>query len=81
MKYVYVAGIIIAVIFIYILLAAEQPAITSIVASANASGNWTGFEETQNAINAFPFYMWLIPGAVGAIGIVIALRSGGGSSQ
>lgn len=76
MKYLIVAGIVIATIITYIIIGAMQPTVNELVASANASGNWTGFESAQAVVNSFPIYMWLIPGGVALVLIVITLKSG-----
>lgn len=74
MKYFYVLLVIGIIVVSYILIAAEQPAINQIVETANASANWTGFEDAQNTMNAFPIYMWAIPGFCGIILVVYFLK-------
>lgn len=79
MKYLIAAGIVVAVVVVYVIMGALQPTVNALIQTANASGNWTNFESTQAAINGFPIYMWAIPGLVGVVAIVITLKSGGGS--
>jgi ABC-type uncharacterized transport system involved in gliding motility auxiliary subunit len=71
-----VAGMTVAVILVYLLLALMQPVTNEIVAVANASANWTGFESTQDAINAYPIVMWVLPGAIYLIAITIYIKYG-----
>jgi hypothetical protein len=75
MKWFLCALIVAGVVFAYILMAALQPMTNDIIDTVNATANWTNFEETQNAINSYPLYSWLIPGFVGVVAIVILLRS------
>jgi archaellum biogenesis protein FlaJ (TadC family) len=65
-----------AVIIVYLIITLMQPVINAIVATANASANWTGFESTQGAINAFPIYIWVLPGAIYLIAITLYLKFG-----
>jgi len=68
-------GIVAAVIFAYVIMLGMQDATNTIVATANASGNWTGFESTQGAILSFPLWQWFIPGFVGMVMMVIVWKS------
>lgn len=65
----------IALILVYLLLYAVHPAIRDIVDTANTTTNWTGFEETQNAVNSFPIYVWFLPFPLYLIAIVMVLRA------
>lgn len=67
-------GIIVIVVFLYVFFAATQPATNAIIETANATANWTGFESTQAVINAWPLYMWFLPGLFGIVGLVITWR-------
>ena len=72
MKKIFIDCIIVgAVIFAYVFLAAVQPGINDIIASANSSGNWTHFKDAQAVVNSFPIYMWFIPGLCGLVLIVV----------
>lgn len=71
----FVIALTVGMILVYLLLFAIHPAISDIVDTANTSANWTGFEETQNAVNAFPLYVWFIPFILYLIAIVIVLRA------
>jgi hypothetical protein len=73
-----VVGMTLAVIIVYIILVLTQPVINEVVSTANATGNWTGFESTQAALNAYPIYMWVIPGAIYLIAITIYIKFGEG---
>jgi len=77
MKYVVVFVVLLVVIFTYIIMAASQPAVNDIMTTVNASANWTNAPDAQAVVNSWPIYMWAIPGAVGVIIIVWALKSGG----
>jgi hypothetical protein len=74
MKYLMVLAVIAAIVLVYVLLSAEQPAINDLIETANLSANWTGFKETQAAVNSFPIYIWAIPGLVGLVAIVYYLK-------
>lgn len=63
-------AVIFLVVFTYIILLALQPATNDIIASANASANWTGAEDAQGLMNSFPLWQWLLPGFVGLVCIV-----------
>lgn len=66
-----------ALTLVYIMLAMLMPVITTLTASANtsmASGNMTGIPGVAEATNAFPLYVWFIPGGVGIIGTIIVLK-------
>jgi len=72
-------GILVATIFAYLILGASMPAITGIVSTANtslaASANMTNFPGTAEAVNAFPWYVWFIPGGICVAAVVGILRS------
>lgn len=71
-----VAALTIAVVLIYGIMALMQPVTNEIVAVANATANWTGFESTQSALNAYPILMWILPGAIYLIAITIYIKFG-----
>jgi ABC-type antimicrobial peptide transport system permease subunit len=79
MKLLTILGIVLAVIFAYVLMLAMQPATNTIIATANAStGNWTvtpEFEMAQGVINSFPVWQWILPGFIGLFAIVMIWRS------
>jgi len=79
MKLLVILGIVLGVIFTYVIMLVLQPATNTIVSTANAStGNWTadpGFEMAQGVINSFPIWQWLLPGFIGLFGIVMIWRS------
>jgi len=75
-KFGIILGMTAAVIIVYVILALTQPVINEIVSTANATGNWTGFESTQAALTAYPIYMWLIPGAIYIIAMAIYIKFG-----
>ncbi len=62
-------------VFAYVLMLALQPATNEIIATANASGNWTGFESTQAVIISYPLWQWFIPGLVGLVMTAIVWKS------
>ena len=66
-----------AVVFSYVLLLALQPVTNALVATANASGTWTGFESTQAAILGWPIIVWFIPGLVGVVLTAVIWKSPG----
>jgi hypothetical protein len=70
-----VAMLSIALVLCYLILIACQPAINSIVTTANASTNWTGYESTQNTINSFPLYVWFVPFLIYIIVIAIVMKT------
>lgn len=74
-KFFIVAGLTIGLVVCYWALMGLQPAINAIVVTANATGNYTGFESAQHVIEAWPLYMWFIPAGVYLIAVVLALRS------
>lgn len=82
MKYLMVFAVVVAVVITYILVAAEQPAVNSIITTVNASINGTAFPDMKAAVNSYPIYLWGIPGLVGVIAIVYYLKwwrgNGGG---
>ncbi len=71
MKWFLDVVIVFGVVMTYVLMSAYQPAVNDIIATVNATGSWSGMEETQNFVNAYPLYQWLIPGFVGIIAIVM----------
>lgn len=81
MKYLMVLIVIVVVVIIYALMAAEQPVINQLVATANASGNFTGFEDAQAVMTSFPIYMWGLPGFCGIIAIIFFLKYWPGPQQ
>lgn len=78
-KLIWAIGIILAVVFVYILILAMQPATNEMVSTANLStGNWTadpGFEMAQGVLNSFPLIIWFLPALIGLIFIVWIWRS------
>jgi hypothetical protein len=74
-KFFLIGLIVIGVIVAYFFIGAEQPLVNDIITTANASANWTGMESAQNAMNAYPIYMWFIPAIVGIVSVVVVLRS------
>ena len=78
-KILTIFGIVLAVVFTYILMIALQPATNVIVATANATtGNWTvtdEFEMAQGVINSFPLWQWILPGFIGLFSIVVVWKS------
>lgn len=67
-----VAGIVLA----YVLMAAYQPMVNEIIASANATGEWANFQDAQAVVNSYPIYSWFLPGFCGLIAIVVNHVSG-----
>lgn len=65
------------VVFAYIMMAAFQPGVNDIIATANTSGNWTNFRDAQAVVTSYPLYSWFIPGLVGLIAIVVNHHSQG----
>lgn len=82
MKYVISFVIATGVLFAYIVMLLIQPIVGTTVSTANTSmagavaGANVTFASTFAVVNSFPLWMWVIPGVVGAIGIVIVLKSG-----
>lgn len=76
MNKLFVFGIIWGVIILaYIVLAVAMPAITDITAtSAAAMGDTSGLPGVKEGVQAFPVYVWFIPGGVGIIATVILLK-------
>ena len=64
---------------VYVLLTAMMPALTGITGGAAttmaASSNMTNYPGTLEAIQAFPVYVWFIPGGLAFIATVATLKS------
>jgi len=75
MKYFIVFFIVVGVIITYLILPAAQPAINEIIVTANASADLTNFPSAQHVVEAWPLYIWFIPGFVGVVLIVVTLRA------
>lgn len=63
------------VVITYVIMLGMQGATNELIATANASGNWTNSPETQAIINSFPLWQWFIPGGVGMIMSVFVWKS------
>jgi len=76
-----VGRIILTVAFVgilYIMMALFQPAINTLIVSANTSANWSAhaeFPKTQALMIGWPFWSYLIPASIGVIVSVQILRS------
>jgi len=73
-KYLMAAVILVIVVFTYIIMAATQPVISELAATANASINGTSFASSSAVVNAYPIWQWIIPAFVGVVLLVITLR-------
>jgi len=66
--------------FAYMLLILFQPITNSFVQSANAtisaSSNWSNYAGAQEVLVGWPFWLWMIPGALGVICTVLVLKGG-----
>ena len=66
------------VIFAYIVLAVTMPGITSITNSTatalDATSNMTNYPGTKQLIQAYPVWVWLIPGGLGLCATAVFLR-------
>ena len=69
----------VCVVGAYIILATLQPVIGGITGEASAmltaTSNMTNYPGAAEVVSGFPFYMWLIPGAVGVIATVVEIKS------
>jgi hypothetical protein len=75
MKIVRDIVIVAGVVLCFVILAALQPYNNEIIATANASANWTGIEDAQAAVNSYPLYSWFLPPLMGFILMVVNHRS------
>lgn len=74
-----VGALILIIIFVsiaYLMMMMLQPTTNALVATANTSSNWTNFPGSQEVIVGWPFWSYLIPGALGLIMVVAVLRQG-----
>ena len=74
-KFAYLAGITIGFIICMVIMTAIQPITNELVATANSTTNWTNFESTQHAIEAWPLYYWFIPVGIYLIAFVWILKT------
>lgn len=61
-------GVIVVVIFAYILLMGVQPAANEIIQTVNATANWTGHEDyalAQDVMLGSRLWVWFVPGGIG----------------
>jgi len=71
--------------FVYVILAASMPALTQMSGEAattmTATSNMTNYPGTMAAVQAFPVYVWFIPGGVGIIATAVFLKSRATSAE
>ncbi len=61
----------------YILMMLFQPAINTMVATANSTSNWTAhpsFGYAQAALVGWPFWSYLVPVSIGSVAVVVILK-------
>ena len=75
MKYFNMILIILGTVLCYVLLLATQDTHILLVETANASGNWTGFESSQAVLVGWPLIIWFIPGLGGLVALVMVWKS------
>ena len=79
-KMLYGALIIGCTVVAYVVMLAIQPAFNTIVSTANASmwatSNMSNYFGTVEVVNSSPFWIWLVPGGIGIISLVVLFRSG-----
>lgn len=61
----------------YLLMLALQSATNEIIATVNASANWSGVESSQAVILSFPLWQWGVPGLVGIVMVVMVWKKKG----
>lgn len=59
---------------VYVLMMTFQPFTNSVVATVNASVNWTEFPETQALMVGWPFWSYFVPASIGLVLTVMILR-------
>lgn len=77
-KLLYIAGIILAVIFTFVIMLALQPSINEIVAVADNATDWSGspeFAMARGVMVSMPVWQWLLPPFIGLLAIVLVFRS------
>lgn len=77
MKIVTCIGLVAATVFVYIVMLATQGATNDLVATANATGNWTAAEDfalAQRTMNAWPLLQWFLLGAGCLILLAVVLK-------
>ena len=74
-KFAYLVGLTIGFIVCMLIMIAIQPITNEIVSTANTTTNWTGFESTQHAIEAWPLYYWFIPVGIYLIVFAVLLKT------
>ena len=72
-----IAIVVFLVGFCYILMMLFQPAINTLVATANSTSNWTAhssFGYAQSALVGWPFWAYLVPVSIGSVAVVGILK-------
>lgn len=64
------------IVFAYIIMAFSMPALSEIVSvsSEELSPTENTTPYVKDAVDAFPFYVWFIPGFVGIVTTVVVLK-------
>ncbi|MBI2857649.1 MAG: hypothetical protein HYX90_01115 [Chloroflexi bacterium] len=77
-KVAWTIGIIVAVVFAYLIMAAVMPAFNELVAVADTemttSHNMTSYPGTRELILSSPWWIWFVPLVVGGVSVMVILK-------